>query len=288
MADQLFDEILPLGEGDFIELLRRTVPGHGHRRAARRTARGPGRLPALEPDGGERPDRRRRGGLRGGQALDRGLHRGAGHRPRGSARCRPAGRRRGSAGHRHPGRREQHPSPRRARWTARACRDPPPRLPAARRRPRDDDQPHRPAALPAAGAPGADGRAAAPTPVSSPPRSRRACASTRRSPASLRANAAECPVRGETIAAGSKLQLLYGSANRDPERFETPDEFRLDREPNELRRHVAFGWGIHFCIGAPLARQETRITFERLLARLDDIELAGRAASATSPSCCTA
>jgi len=91
----------------------------------------------------------------------------------------------------------------------------------------------------------------------------------------FRTNAADCPVRGETIAAGSKLQLLYGSANRDPERFETPDEFRLDREPNELRRHVAFGWGIHFCIGAPLARQETRITFERLLARLDDIELAG-------------
>ena len=46
------------------------------------------------------------------------------------------------------------------------------------------------------------------------------------------------------------MQLLYASANRDPERFETPDEFRLDREPNELRRHVAFGWGIHFCIGA--------------------------------------
>ena len=91
----------------------------------------------------------------------------------------------------------------------------------------------------------------------------------------FRTNAADCPVRGQTIAAGSKLQLLYGSANRDPERFEAPDEFRLDREPNELRRHVAFGWGIHFCIGAPLARQETRITFERLLARLDDIELAG-------------
>jgi cytochrome P450 len=91
----------------------------------------------------------------------------------------------------------------------------------------------------------------------------------------FRTNAADCPIRGETIAAGSKLQLLYGSANRDPERFEKPDEFRLDREPNELRRHVAFGWGIHFCIGAPLARQETRITFERLLARLEDIELAG-------------
>ena len=91
----------------------------------------------------------------------------------------------------------------------------------------------------------------------------------------FRTNAAECPVRGETIPVRSKLQVLYGSANRDPERFEAPDEFRLDREPNELRRHVAFGWGIHFCIGAPLARLETRLAFERILARMDDIELAG-------------
>jgi cytochrome P450 len=93
----------------------------------------------------------------------------------------------------------------------------------------------------------------------------------------FRTNASECELRGETIPERSKLQLLFGSANRDPDRFEEPDEFRLDREPNELRRHVAFGWGIHFCIGAPLARQETRITFERLLARMDDIELAGPA-----------
>ena len=91
----------------------------------------------------------------------------------------------------------------------------------------------------------------------------------------FRTNASECELAGETIPERSKLQILYGSANRDPDRFETPDEFRIDREPNELRRHVAFGWGIHFCIGAPLARQETRITFERLLARVDEIELAG-------------
>jgi cytochrome P450 len=91
----------------------------------------------------------------------------------------------------------------------------------------------------------------------------------------FRTNASSCELRGEAIPERSKLQLLFGSANRDPQRFERPDDFRLDREPNELRRHVAFGWGIHFCIGAPLARQETRITFERLFARTDDIEVAG-------------
>ena len=67
----------------------------------------------------------------------------------------------------------------------------------------------------------------------------------------FRTNAAECTIAGQTLAPRTKMQLLFGSANRDPEQWEEPDEFRLDRDVNELRRHVAFGWGIHFCIGAP-------------------------------------
>jgi cytochrome P450 len=91
----------------------------------------------------------------------------------------------------------------------------------------------------------------------------------------FRTNAEECTVQGTPIPERSKVQLLFASANRDPAQFPDPDEFRLDRERRELGRHVAFGWGIHHCIGAPLARLETRIAFERIFDRLDGIALDG-------------
>ena len=71
------------------------------------------------------------------------------------------------------------------------------------------------------------------------------------------------------IPEGARLFLLWGSANRDPEVFDRPDEIRLDR-PN-ARDHVGFGWGIHRCVGAPLARLEARVALERLLARTTHI-----------------
>jgi cytochrome P450 len=64
---------------------------------------------------------------------------------------------------------------------------------------------------------------------------------------------------------------LVGAANRDARVFEDPDRF--DHQRPNVRRNIAFGHGEHFCPGASLARAEARISFERLLARLDDFDL---------------
>jgi len=76
---------------------------------------------------------------------------------------------------------------------------------------------------------------------------------------------------GVHIPAGSILMAVIGAANRDPRTFEDPDRF--DPKRANARRNVAFGYGEHFCPGASLARAEARISFERLLARLDDLRL---------------
>jgi cytochrome P450 len=69
---------------------------------------------------------------------------------------------------------------------------------------------------------------------------------------------------------GIELNLLFGSANRDPEHFEAPDRFDVARVNNH---HVSFGFGPHFCLGAPLARLEAEIAFRRLAERLSDLSL---------------
>jgi cytochrome P450 family 142 subfamily A polypeptide 1 len=89
-------------------------------------------------------------------------------------------------------------------------------------------------------------------------------------------------LRGQKIREGDKLLLLYPSGNRDERVFESPDELRVDRDPND---HVAFGgYGAHSCLGASLARLELRVMFEELLARLPDIELATREPLPLRPS----
>ncbi len=66
------------------------------------------------------------------------------------------------------------------------------------------------------------------------------------------------------MSRGDRVTIFYGAANRDPRTFANPDEFRLDRD---LRNHVAFGAGIHYCLGAPLARAEARISLNGFLDR---------------------
>ncbi|MFI9538080.1 cytochrome P450 [Nocardia fusca] len=78
-------------------------------------------------------------------------------------------------------------------------------------------------------------------------------------------------VKGVTLNEGDHVMLCWASANRDPKQFEDPLSFRLDRKRN---RHMSFGLGVHFCIGAPTARMVMRVGAEELLRRLPDLELA--------------
>jgi cytochrome P450 len=79
-------------------------------------------------------------------------------------------------------------------------------------------------------------------------------------------------VGGTKIPAGTTVMVVNGAANRDPRKFDGPDEFQLERA--NARQHVAFGHGPHSCPGAPLARAEGRITVERFLDRMSDIRIA--------------
>ncbi len=78
-------------------------------------------------------------------------------------------------------------------------------------------------------------------------------------------------VGGIEFAAGTTFMMLNGAANHDPRQFENPEELRLDRVNG--RQHLGFGFGIHTCAGAPLARAEARISFERILDRMHDITI---------------
>ena len=79
-------------------------------------------------------------------------------------------------------------------------------------------------------------------------------------------------LRGQKIRSGDRLVLFYASANRDEEVFEAPDEISIDRHPN---RHLAFGVGEHFCMGAHLARKTSGALFRELVTRLESVELVG-------------
>lgn len=81
----------------------------------------------------------------------------------------------------------------------------------------------------------------------------------------------DCEVAGVTLRRGERIGLLLGAANRDPARFERPHQFDAARSPNP---HVSFGGGMHFCVGAPLARLELQVALPLLFARLPGLRIA--------------
>ena len=87
----------------------------------------------------------------------------------------------------------------------------------------------------------------------------------------MRSVPADTTLGGVAIPAGSTLLLLFGAANRDPAEFSRPDE--LDLQRHQPRQHLAFGRGIHYCVGAPLARVEARIVLSVLLDQTASITL---------------
>lgn len=88
-------------------------------------------------------------------------------------------------------------------------------------------------------------------------------------------------LHGRRIREGDKVLVVYGAANRDPAVFDDPDEFRVDRDPNN---HLAFGVGPHFCLGANLARLELQLLYRQLVRRFPDLRVAPGAAPARLPN----
>lgn len=91
-------------------------------------------------------------------------------------------------------------------------------------------------------------------------------------PAFFRTARAPYEAAGATIPAGARVMLNFAAANRDPSRFPDPDAFDLRREPSE---HIAFGSGIHFCLGSHLARVELTVLLETLVERVERLEVVG-------------
>jgi cytochrome P450 len=90
-------------------------------------------------------------------------------------------------------------------------------------------------------------------------------------PATVKVATEDLVFRDRPLRAGDMVLPFLSAANRDSRQFRDPDRLDLAREPN---RHLAFGWGIHFCLGAPLARLEAALAFASLLACTPGLALA--------------
>ncbi|WP_354699703.1 Cytochrome P450 monooxygenase PikC [Paraconexibacter sp. AEG42_29] len=99
--------------------------------------------------------------------------------------------------------------------------------------------------------------------------------------ATYRVTTREAEVGGTTIPPGCLVPMMWGGAGHDPDVFPDPQAFDIHR-PN-AKKHLSFGQGPHFCVGSQLARAQSRIAFEVLLSRLDDISFAGGVAPVRAP-----
>ena len=99
--------------------------------------------------------------------------------------------------------------------------------------------------------------------------------------AMFRVTRQETEVAGQIIPAGASLVAWIGSANHDEKQFTDPERLMIERSPN---RHLAFGQGIHYCLGAPLARLEARLALEEMLRRFTAVERANNDPLSRLPS----
>jgi cytochrome P450 len=99
--------------------------------------------------------------------------------------------------------------------------------------------------------------------------------------AMFRTTAGEVKMDHQTIPARASVVAWIGSANRDPQQFDAPNRLDIERSPN---RHLAFGNGIHYCLGSPLARLEAKIALAALLKRIQSFSLAPQARLERQPS----
>jgi cytochrome P450 len=89
------------------------------------------------------------------------------------------------------------------------------------------------------------------------------------------------PVGDFTVPAGARVLLSFGAANRDPQVFDNPDVYRVDRNPSQ---HIAFGFGAHLCLGAQLTRMEAQAVLRELVTRASRVELVGETRWSTNSS----
>ncbi len=99
----------------------------------------------------------------------------------------------------------------------------------------------------------------------------------------FRTNTEEVDLHGVTLPVDSKVMCSFFAANTDPAVWERPDEFDITRDLDTLKKHYAFGKGIHFCMGAPLSRVEGAVALELVLDRLPNLRLAGEPTMISAP-----